>query len=87
MRVVYDEDGQFDLSDEGDFVKEMEEDIDVSLALKNLTKRQIEVSKLILKGVSYRVIAQRLGISEDSVKQFARRIKHHFLRSRSVYYK
>lgn len=42
--------------------------VDVPLHVPTLTDRQYEVMKLIREGLTYREVAQRLGISEYTVK-------------------
>jgi len=52
--------------------REVMQSSDSPVAARSLTERQLDVLRLIVKGLANRQIAERLAIAEDTVKQHAR---------------
>jgi len=76
MKVVYnEEDEQFDVSDEGLFAQELEDDTEVSLAIEKLPQRQRTIAELILEGKTQHEIANITGLNQSSVSRAIKRIK------------
>jgi RNA polymerase sigma-70 factor (ECF subfamily) len=68
-KVIYNEDGEWDISDEGEQAREIERDIDTFLALKRLPPKQREVMQMRMDGYSYEEIAEKMGISPRTVQK------------------
>ena len=68
MKVVYnEEDEQFDVSDEGLFAQELEDDTEVSLAIEKLPQRQRTIAEMILEGKTQREIAKELKTTQSAI--------------------
>ena len=50
-------------------------------AMDDLTPKQREVARLVLAGYSLTAIADRLGLGDNTVRGFMRRIKHRLHKS------
>jgi len=75
MSIVYDEDGQFDVSDDGQFANSLEEKADVSLVLEKLPQGLKIVAELILKGATQQEIADKTGLNQATISRRVKRIK------------
>ena len=59
-----------DISDEGEWVKQLDSKIDAYWALKKLPPRQREVIQHRIDGYEYEEIAEKMGITVGTVNQY-----------------
>jgi len=67
MQIIQKEDG-FDLSDEGQQAKQLENKILVNQITKNLTHKERKICELIEIGMSQRQICEEMGISHHTIR-------------------
>ncbi len=61
---------RIDISDEGEWVKQLDSKIDAYWALKKLPPRQREVIQHRIDGYEYEEIAEKMGITVGTVNQY-----------------
>ena len=83
-KVIYDEWGNTDFSDEGEAKNEMEARVDLYLFIKHLTKRQRRVYDELLGGKTIKGIAQALKLSPKTIYYHRKNIRIKLRKYRSA---
>ena len=70
-KIVYnpDQEGGWDISNEGEQIEKLNHGIDLHWRLKRLPPRIKGIAELILEGYNYKEIGDKLGLKEDSIKK------------------
>jgi len=68
MKIIYKKEG-FDLSDEGEQVEKIENEIDLQKRLDKLPPHIKKIGELIKDGYTYKEIAEEMGTTEGAIKQ------------------
>ena len=72
------EDG-IEVGDDGKFVQDLEDDIDMNLFMQKLSPKQQEIAQMLLDGYKQVEIAQKLGVDKSAVSHIKERIKRQLL--------
>ena len=75
IKVIYDQWGNTDFSDEGEGQREIENNVDLYLFTKHLTKRQRIVYDELLGGKTIKDIAQALKLSPKTIYYHRKNIR------------
>ena len=76
MSIIYKENGDFDVSDDGKQVDKLNSDIDRELMLSKLPPRVQKKGRLIYEGYNYNEIGKKMGCTENAIKQVVKRYRH-----------
>lgn len=84
MKPIYNENGNIiDLSDEGDFVQSMDDELDVEIAISKLPPQQKRVAFLLYQGHTQEEVARKMKLSRRTIRTHTKRMSP-FLRSKLV---
>jgi len=83
MSIIYNN-GEFDLSDDGQQAKDLNKSINIKVRIDKLPREIRKIAELIRTGYNYKEIAKKLKTTEGAIKMKLKRYRRYFLDTKSV---